>query len=154
MLKQFLFYHIQENLCLHFCYLIFPIGSDGKESACNEGDSQVWSLSQEDPLEKGMATPASILAWRIPWTKEPGELQSLGLQRIGHDWATEHTRRTLYLTFKRRSNEIISFCRFYFSTTLWLTIIFYLILRLYLVLTFNKSGYIKPDKVWESNKIL
>ena len=40
----------------------------------------------EDPLEKGMATHPSILAWRIPWTEEPGGLQSMGLQRVGHDW--------------------------------------------------------------------
>ena len=43
--------------------------------------TQVQSLGQEDPLEKGMATHSSILAWRIPWTEEPGELQSMGLQR-------------------------------------------------------------------------
>ena len=46
---------------------------------------QVQSLDQEDPLEKGMATHSSILAWRIPRTEEPGELQSMGLQRFGHD---------------------------------------------------------------------
>ena len=40
------------------------------------------------PLEKGMATHSSILAWRIPWTEEPGGLQSMGLQRVGHDWVT------------------------------------------------------------------
>ena len=47
----------------------------------------VWSLGQEDPLEKEMATHSSILAWRIPWTEEPGGLQSMGLQRVRHDWA-------------------------------------------------------------------
>ena len=46
---------------------------------------QVQSLDQEDPLEKGMAIHSSILAWRIPWTEEPGKLQSIGLQRVGHD---------------------------------------------------------------------
>ena len=46
---------------------------------------QVRSLGQEDPLEKGMATQSSILAWRTSWTDEPGGLQSIGLQRIGHD---------------------------------------------------------------------
>ena len=40
---------------------------------------------QEDPLEEGMATHSSLLAWRIPWTEEPGGLQSMGLQRVGHD---------------------------------------------------------------------
>ena len=46
---------------------------------------RVRSLGQEDALEEGMATHSSILAWRIPWTEEPGELQSIGLQRVGHD---------------------------------------------------------------------
>ena len=43
------------------------------------------TLGQEDPLEKEMVTHSSILAWRIPWTEEPGRLQSMGLQRVGHD---------------------------------------------------------------------
>ena len=46
---------------------------------------QVRSLSRKDPLEKGMATHSSILAWRIPWTEEPGGLQSIGSQRVRHD---------------------------------------------------------------------
>ena len=46
---------------------------------------QVRSLDQEDPLEEGMATHSSILAWRIPWTGEAGGLQSVGLQRVGND---------------------------------------------------------------------
>ena len=54
-------------------------------------ETQVQSLSQEDPLEKEMSIHSSILAWRIPWTEEPGGLQSMGLQRVGHDWVTEHT---------------------------------------------------------------
>ena len=48
-------------------------------------ETWVRSLSQEDPLEKGMATHSSILAWRIPWTEGPGGLQSIGSQRVGHD---------------------------------------------------------------------
>ena len=48
-------------------------------------ETQVRSLGWEDPLEKGMATYSSILAWRIPWTEVPGGLQSMGLQRVGHD---------------------------------------------------------------------
>ena len=43
------------------------------------------SLGQEDPLEKEMATHSNILAWKIPWTEEPGRLQSMGLQRVGHN---------------------------------------------------------------------
>ena len=48
-------------------------------------ETQVQSLGWEDPLEKGMATHSSILAWRMPWTEEPGGLQSMGLQRVRHD---------------------------------------------------------------------
>ena len=62
----------------------FPGVSDGKESSHNGGDpGSIPGL--EDPLEKGMAIHSSILAWRIPWTEEPGRLQSMGLQRVGHD---------------------------------------------------------------------
>ena len=50
---------------------------------------RVRSLGQEDPLEEGMATHSSILAWRIPWTEEPGGLQSMGSQRVRYDLATE-----------------------------------------------------------------
>ena len=48
-------------------------------------EARVRSLGREDPLEKEMATHSSILAWRIPWTEEPGRLQSRGLQRVGHN---------------------------------------------------------------------
>ena len=57
-------------------------------------EMQVQSLDQEDPLEKGMATHSRILAWRIPWTEELSGLQSIGLQRVRHDWgdlADTHT---------------------------------------------------------------
>ena len=47
-------------------------------------ETQVQFLGQEDPLGKGMATHSSIFAWRLPWTEEPGRLQSMGLQRVGH----------------------------------------------------------------------
>ena len=48
-------------------------------------ETRIQSLSRDDPLEEGMATHSSILAWEIPWTEEPGWLQSMGLQRVGHD---------------------------------------------------------------------
>ena len=51
-------------------------------------ETPVQFLGQKVPLEKGMATHSSILAWRIPWIEEPGRLQSMGLQRVGHDWVT------------------------------------------------------------------
>ena len=49
-------------------------------------ETQVQSLCREDPLKKGMATPSTLLAWRILWIEEPGRLQSMGCQRIGHNW--------------------------------------------------------------------
>ena len=58
----------------------FPRSSVGKDSACNAGHPGSNSLGQEDPLEKEMAAHSSTLAWRIPWTEEPGGLQSMGLQ--------------------------------------------------------------------------
>ena len=59
---------------------------------------QVRSLGQEDPLEKGMATHSSVLAWSILWTEEPGGLQSMGLQRVRHDSATKHTQHEVSAT--------------------------------------------------------
>ena len=63
--------------------------SDGKESACNARD-QLQSLDWEDSLEKRMASDSIILAWRIPWTEEPGELQHMESQRVKHKWVS-HT---------------------------------------------------------------
>ena len=66
----------------------FPGGASGKEPTCQCQEMlETWvqSLGGEDPLEEGMATHSSSLAWRIPWTEEPGGLQSIGLQRVGHD---------------------------------------------------------------------
>ena len=73
-----------QHSIAHYYIWGFPGGSNCTESACSAGDP-VPSLGQEDPLEKGMATHCSILAWRIPWTGEPGRLQSMGLQSVGHD---------------------------------------------------------------------
>ena len=58
-------------------------------------ETQVWSLGWEDPLEKGMATHSSILAWRIPWTEEPGRLQSMGSQRV--EWVTKHSKNKMFV---------------------------------------------------------
>ena len=62
-------------------------------------ETRVQLVDQEDSLEKGMATHSSILAWRIPWTEEPGGLQFTGLQRVGHDWATNIFITFLYFYF-------------------------------------------------------
>ena len=65
-----------------------------KNSPADTGDKEmrVQSLGQEDRLEEGMAPQSCILAWRIPWTEEPGGLQSVEPQRVGHNRATEHSR--------------------------------------------------------------
>ena len=67
----------------------FPYGSEVKYPAAMQ-KMQVWPLGQEDPLEEEIATHSSILAWEIPWTEEPGGLQSMRSQRVRHDWAIEH----------------------------------------------------------------
>ena len=69
-----------------WCIRTFASGSGGKESTCNAGHPDLIFLDQEDPLENGMATHSSILAWRIPWTEELVGLESIGLQRVRHDW--------------------------------------------------------------------
>ena len=56
---------------------------------------QVWSLGQEDPLEKEMATHSSTYAWKIPWMEEHGRLQSMGSQRVRHDWAISLSRKLI-----------------------------------------------------------
>ena len=56
-------------------------------------ETWVWSLGQADPLEKGMATHSSILAWEIPWTEEPGGPQSMGSQRVGHYLVTKQQQQ-------------------------------------------------------------
>ena len=59
-------------------------------------EMQVQSLGQEDPLEEEMATNSSIHARKIPWTEEPGGLQSMGWQRVGHDFLTDHTQHRMW----------------------------------------------------------
>ena len=62
-------------------------GALGTSLVAQMWETWVQSLGQEDPLEKEMATHSSTLAWKIPWMEEPGRLQSMGSQRVGHDWA-------------------------------------------------------------------
>ena len=59
-------------------------------------EMRVRSLDWDDPLKKEMATHCSILAWEIPWPEEPGGLQSMGLQRVGHDLATEDMHNLIF----------------------------------------------------------
>ena len=90
----------------------FPGGSDGKESAHN-AETQVWSLGWEYTLEDEMTTHSSNLAWRLPRAEESGRLQSMGSQRIGHDWVTHthtHTHtHTQVDASDRQVEELLNF---------------------------------------------
>ena len=70
--------------------------------------TQVQSPGQKDPLEKGMATHLHVLAWRIPWTEKPGGLQSVGLQGVGHSWATNIFTFTLYILYHVLFHDSVS----------------------------------------------
>ena len=89
-------------------------------------ETQVWSLGQEDPLEKGIGTHSSILPWRIPWAEIPGGLQSMGSQRVKHNWVTNT------FTFKpqkkkevKHNLEMVNYFLLKFLTTLLSHCIFY-----------------------------
>ena len=73
-----------------------PWCSDSKESTCNVGEPGWIPGSGRSPLEEGMATHSSILAWEIPWTEESGGLQSMGSQRVRHNWETNTSTTTGY----------------------------------------------------------
>ena len=75
-------------------------------------ETWVQSLGQEDPLEKEMATHSSILAWRIPWTEEPGGPQFMGSQRVGHDWTT-NTFTFIFAYIFPFTSEMYTFLCFY-----------------------------------------
>ena len=92
----------------------FPCGSAGKESACknlscNLQDTWVQSLGWEGPLEKRKATHSSILAWRIPWT-----IQSMGMQRVRHDWVTSLQSHAT-IVFCINLTYILNFRSYYYS---------------------------------------
>ena len=78
---------INLNLNRHMC-LWTSLVTQMVKNLPEAQETRVQSLSQEDSLEKGMATHSNIPAWRIPWTEEPGRLLSMGSQGVGHNWAT------------------------------------------------------------------
>ena len=78
----------------HFLRECFPGDSVVKNPPAKQ-EMWVRSLGWEDPLEKDMATYLSILAWRIPWTEDLGGFQSMGSQRVGHDFATKRQQHFL-----------------------------------------------------------
>ena len=88
-------------LLLYFCIPSLPCGASLVTQRIKRlpamRETRVRSLGWEDPLEKEMAIHSSTLAWRIPWTEEPGWLQSTGSQRVRHDWVTSLTHSLPYL---------------------------------------------------------
>ena len=97
----FIFYWgaVALQCCIGFCYTTKWISHMytyirtslvAQMVKCLPAMQETWvrSLGQEDPLEKEKATHSSILAWKIPWTEGPGRLQTMGLQRVGHNWVT------------------------------------------------------------------
>ena len=87
-------------------FLDFPVAQMVKNLPTMQ-ETRDWSLGQEDLLEKGMAAHSSILAWRIPWTEKSGGLQSVGSQRVRHDWATNtHTHTHTHTQNCQRSCNI------------------------------------------------
>ena len=91
--KRCVYVHVCIYMYMHMCvhihtYIWASLVTQMVKNLPAMQGIRVQSLGQEDPLEKGMATQSSILAWRIPWTEEPGGLQSMGSQRVGHNWVT------------------------------------------------------------------
>ena len=78
-------HHRLELKILHYCTPSASLVAQSVKNLPAVQETQVQTLGWEDPLEKEMATHSSILAWKISWTEEPGGLQSMGLQRVGHD---------------------------------------------------------------------
>ena len=75
-------------MCMHIYCIRGSLVAQTVKNLLAMQETWVQSLGWEDPLQKGMATHFSILAWRTPWTEEPGGLQSMGSQRVWHDWVT------------------------------------------------------------------
>ena len=116
--SQILWYamHIAFNLCWFIrCYRASLVAQMVKHLPAVR-ETQVWSLGEEDPMEKETATHSSILAWKIPWTEEPGRLPSMGSQRVRHDWATSlsltiwtFVGKVMSLLFNTPSRFVIAF---------------------------------------------
>ena len=90
----FTFFYVKNGLLVCLFVLRASLVAQRLKHLPGMWETRVRSLDREDPVEKAMAPHSSTLAWRIPWREEPGRLQSMGSQRVGHDWAT-----SLSLTF-------------------------------------------------------
>ena len=85
MLPSHCIYNAPDNICTHLIYLRVSLVAQTIKCLSAMQETQVRSLGWEDPLEKEMEAHSSTLAWKIPWTAEPGRLLSMGSQRVGHD---------------------------------------------------------------------
>ena len=126
--------------------------------------TQVWSLGQEDTLEKGMATHSSILAWSIPWTEEPGKMQFMGSQRVRY-WAINTFTFTTKLSYFSSHEYILRFSTYlwkwetfayvvleykvYFLTCVASSCEFALILHFFFSPMINNILFKKLSKIWE-----
>ena len=109
----FIYLFVLMFQCINFG---FSCGSEVKNLPAMQ-EAQIWSLGWEEPLEKVMVTHSTILAWRIPWTGEPGRLQFIGLQRIRHNWVTFTSKyNTWYFHIHAFLFQCIN-CAFYYSTS-------------------------------------
>ena len=100
-------------------------------------ETQVRSLGWEDPLEKEMATHSSILAWRIPWTEEPGRLQSTGSQRVRHNWATSLSLSLSVSISGRETSTILQWLTH--SPGTWTRCLQHICIKLWLFVYFPQS---------------
>ena len=107
---RFIYTHIQLTVCFKFLQVSKSLlVAEIVKNPLAMWETWVWSLDQEDPLEEGMATHSSILAWEIPWTEESGGLQSLGSQRVRHSWSNGAlSSRFLELKIYGQGKETVS----------------------------------------------
>ena len=97
----------KEDVVYVNIYLSFHTGSDGKESACDEGELGSV-LGQDDPLEKRMATHTSVLAWRVPWTEEPGGLSPCSLKESHATQRFTHTHTHTVESYSAVKNKAVA----------------------------------------------
>ena len=121
-------------------------GSEVKASASNTGDPGSIPGLREDPLEKEMVTQSSILAWRIPWTENPGRLQSTSSQRVGHDWANSPSPSPCSLdnlsSFQFSKFGFLSFVLILWNNAIFLITSFHLILTRLEFLIWNCKSWL------------
>ena len=109
-------------------------------------ERRVRSLGREDPLEKEMASHSSILAWKIPWTEEPGGLQSMGSPRVGHEWSENACMFLLYLRYQEFLLwKDIEFCQTFFLHLLKWSYNFYPSHSVYALYYIYWLAYVEPS---------